>query len=63
MNNSWINHTSTMIYVQPQDKRDLEIGFNKSILDLTWSVESYKDDVMKINLKFSNPFEISPNIP
>ena len=55
LNTSWINQTNTLIYVQPQDKRDLEIGFNKSSFDLSWSVESYKDDVMKINLTFSNP--------
>ena len=55
LNTSWINQTNTLIYVEPQDKRDLEIGFNKSSLDITWFVDSYQDDVMKINIKFSNP--------
>ncbi len=63
LNTSWINHTNALIFVQPQDKRNLEIGFNKSSLDLTWLVESYHDDVMQIKLEFSNPQEISPNIP
>jgi hypothetical protein len=62
LNTSSINQTNTLIYVQPQDKRDQEIEFNKSNLDLTWFVESFHNDVMKINLKFSNPLEISPNI-
>ena len=48
--------------MQPQDKRDQEIGFNSSKLNLNWSVESYHNDAMKINLHFENPLEISPNI-
>ncbi len=56
LNTSWINQTNTLIYVEPQDKRDQEIGFNKSSLDLTWFVESYQNDVMKINITFSNPW-------
>ena len=62
LNTSLINQTNTLIYVEPQDKRDLEIGFNLSSLDLTWFVDSYHNDVMKIKIKFSNPLEISPNI-
>lgn len=62
LNTSLINQTNTLIYVEPQDKRDLEIGFNKSTLDLTWFVDSYYNDVMKIKLEFSNTLEISPNI-
>lgn len=55
LNTSWINQTNTLIYVEPQDKKDSEIGFNKSSLDITWFVDSYQDDMMKINIKFSNP--------
>ncbi len=55
LNTSWINQTNTLIYVELQDKRDQEIGFNKSSLDLTWFVETYQNDVMKINITFSNP--------
>ncbi len=56
LNTSWINQTNTLIYVEPQDKRDQESGLNKSSLDLTWFVESYQNDVMKINITFSNPY-------
>jgi hypothetical protein len=48
--------------VLPYDKRDLEIGFNKSKLDLKWVVDSYHNDAMRINLTFEDPSEISPNI-
>ncbi len=61
-NISWINQSNTLIYVQPQDKRQIEIGFNSSKLNLNWVVDSYKNDAMKINLTFDNPLEISPNI-
>ena len=61
-NISWINQTNTLIYVQPQDKRQSEIGFNSSKLNFDWVVDSYKNNAMKINLTFENPLEISPNI-
>ena len=62
LNVSWINQSNTLIYVQPQDKRQMEIGFNSSKLDLSWVVDSFHNDAMKINLTFDNPLEISPNI-
>ena len=62
LNISWINQSNTLIYVQPQDKRQSEIGFNSSKLNLNWVVGSYKNDAMKINLTFENPLEISPNM-
>ncbi len=52
---SWINQSNTLIYVQPQDKRQSEIGFNSSKLNLNWIVDSYKLDAMKIYLTFDNP--------
>ena len=55
LNTSWINQTNTLIYVQPQDKRDYEIGFNNSNLDLNWVVDSYHNDAMKFNLTFKEP--------
>ncbi len=55
LNTSWINQTNTQIYVQPQDKRDQEIGFNSSKLNLNWAVDSYQNDAIKINLIFDNP--------
>jgi hypothetical protein len=39
-NASWINQTNAYIYVQPQDKRDQEIGFNSSLLNSNWKVDS-----------------------
>ena len=62
LNISWINQSNTLIYAQPQDKRQMEIGFNSSKLNLKWVVDSYQNDAMKINLTFDNPLEISPNI-
>jgi hypothetical protein len=62
LNIFWINSSYTLIYVQPQDKRQLEIGFNCSTLNLNWIVDSYNNDVMKINLTSDNPLEISTNI-
>ena len=62
LNSSWINKSNTQIEVQPQDKRNKEIGFNKSNLALNWAIDSYHNDAMKINLKFNNPLEISPDI-
>ena len=62
MNIRWINHTNTDIYVQPQDNRQMELGFNKSNLNLTWNVDSFQNDTMKISLIFNNPLEISSNL-
>ena len=52
INTSWINQSNTQIYVMPQDKRDLELGFNYSKLDLDWRVASYQNDAMKLKLTF-----------
>ena len=52
INTSWINQSNTQIYVMPQDKRDLELGFNYSKLDLDWQVASYQNDAMKLKLTF-----------
>ena len=62
LNISWINKSNTDIYVQPQDNRKSENGFNNSKLNLNWIIDSYQNDTMKINLTFQNPLEISPNI-
>ena len=62
LNISWINQNNTLIYVQPQDNRQYEIGFNSSKLNFSWVVDNYQNDAMKINLIFDNPLEISPNI-
>ena len=62
INISWINETNTDIYVEIQDKREYDIGFNSSKLNLTWVVHSYQNDAMQINVTFDNPLEISPSI-
>ena len=62
INISWINQTNTQVYVQPQDKREHDENFNISKLNLTWVIDSYKNETMTINLTFNFPFEISPSI-
>jgi hypothetical protein len=62
INISWINQSNTAIYLQPLDKREYNDNFNSSKLNLTWVIDSYKNDTMTLNLSFNNPFEISPNI-
>ena len=62
INISWINKSNTYIFVQLMDKRDQDVGFNSSKLDLSWVVDSYRNDTIKINLTFDNLQEISPNI-
>jgi len=38
--------------VLPLDKRELDIGFDYSKLELDWVVDSFKNDTMKISLAF-----------
>ena len=52
LNTSWINQSNTEIFVQPQDKRQFENNFNISKLNLDWVIDSYQNDLMKINLTF-----------
>ena len=40
----------------------MEIGFNRSVLNLTWEIKSFKNDTMMINLNYSSPLDISPSI-
>ena len=51
-NLSVINQTNTDIYIQPQDKREHENGYNASKLNLSWNVTSYIYDTMNLNLTF-----------
>ena len=62
LNISWINESNTDIFVLPQDKREFESDFNSSKINLTWIIDSYQGDSMKINLTFESPLDISPNI-
>ena len=62
LNISWINKSNTVIYIQPQDKREYDDGFIWSSLNLTWNVTSFQDDTIKIDLIFVSPLYISPNI-
>ena len=52
LNTSWINQSNTLIFVHPQDKRQSDTNFNISKLNLTWVIESYHNDIMKINLTY-----------
>ena len=54
-NISWINESNTDIIVQQQDKREFESDFNSSKINLTWIIDSYQGDSMKINLTFDSP--------
>ena len=62
INISWINSSNTDIYVQPLDRRQYDDGFNISTLNLTWKMDSFKNDTMNIKIRFENPLELSPNI-
>ena len=46
INISQFDQTNTLIYVQPQDNRDMDAGFNSSKLNLSWEIVSYHNDVM-----------------
>ena len=61
INISLINSSNTDVYVQPQDKREHDENFNSSRLNLTWIIDSYKNETMTMNLTFNFPFEISPD--
>lgn len=61
INLSWINESNTDMYVLPQDKRKFDDNFNKSMLNFTWVVHSYKNDTMIVNSTFYFPLEISPS--
>ena len=61
-NLSMINASNTDIYIQPQDKREFNNGFNSSKLNFTWNVTSYHNDTMDFKLAFENPLEVSPSI-
>ena len=50
LNISWINNTNTNIYLDTQDNRESEIGFNSSKLNFTWNVSSYKNESMYIDI-------------
>jgi hypothetical protein len=57
-----MNQSNTLIYVQPQDKRQLDNDFKSSKLNLTWVVVSIQNGSINLDLKFDSPLEISPNI-
>ena len=44
------------------DNRNLQEDFNKSLLDFTWKVLEFTEKAMSIQLNFSNPLQISPNM-
>ena len=61
INISLINSSNTIIYLEPKDGRQNDIGFNHSKLKFTWKVGSFSGRSMKINLNFSDPLYISPS--
>ncbi len=61
INISQINSTNTIMYMEPMDGRQNDIGFNASKLNFTWVVASFSEKNMKINLNFSDPLYISPS--
>ena len=42
--------------------REFEENFNASLLNFTWSVDYLIKDYMFIQMNFSHPYEISPDI-
>jgi hypothetical protein len=55
-----INSTNIDIYIEPSNDWHLEFSFDISKLNFSWWVEEYKEDLMTIQLNFTNPYEISP---
>ncbi len=59
----FLNSTNVLrIYVEPSDSRhlDQESGYKDGDLNLPWSINDYKDQILSINISFNNPTEISP---
>lgn len=48
--------------MQPYDDRQNDNNFNSSDLNISWIVDSFKNDTMTLNLSFIYPLEISPSI-
>jgi hypothetical protein len=59
---SHINSSVVDMYVDPANNRELDDGFNASLLNFTWKVEAILKDFMFIQLNFSHPHEISPDV-
>ena len=55
-----INTTNLNITVLPAENRDRYTTFKPKSLNLTWEPISWKVDVLKIQVKFKYPLEISP---
>jgi hypothetical protein len=61
INISLINNSNTLMYIQPMDGRENDIGFNLSKLNFTWKLSSFTERIMIINLNFTDPLYISPS--
>jgi len=59
-NFSLMNETTNDIYVKPADNRHEWDGYNNSQVNLTWSLVYYEVGVMRIQLNFKHPLQISP---
>lgn len=55
-NHSWLNESFVDMYMIPTDPDD---GYNISRWNFTWNVTSYKDNVLKIQLNFTDRTAIS----
>lgn len=61
-NLSIFNNETVDIYVQPSTSALIDITFNASKQNLTWTVETFDKMNMTIQLKFENPLYISTKL-
>ena len=59
-NHTWINDTVIDMYMEAPIQRRFEDDFDPTVLNFTWEVVSFEDDLLQIQLEFEFPFEISP---
>ena len=59
----FLNSTKNVqIYVEPARDRDKdpESGYNKTDLNLTWSIDNFDGKNLLVDNKFNNPLKVSP---
>ena len=57
-----LNSTTVDMYVEPAMNRQLDEDFNVSTVNFTWYSISFENDTWEIQLNFSDPHMISPEI-
>ena len=60
MNTSLINSTNTKISVIPAMHREINESFIPQDLFMSWTVQSLIQNTIYLDLKFDNPYAISP---